>query len=81
MFKCKVCLEKEKRIDEFKEQIAYLKSLLAPTQPVTKYELESDNLMNGGGAETIASEHSEEEAAKELEIQIEHDRILAGTYN
>jgi len=81
MFKCKVCAEKELRISELKEQIAYFKSLLAPAPRVNKYELETDNLLNGGAAELIDDVHTEEEQQKADLIQLEHDRILAGTYN
>ena len=53
MFNCKICKEKELRITELKEQIAYFKSILNPPPRVNKYEIQEDMLMDGGSKEEI----------------------------
>lgn len=81
MFKCKVCLEKDSRITELKEQIQYFKSALHPPPVVHKYELEEDVVMNGGGQQVISQEDLDKEAEENIKIQREADGIFMGTYD
>ena len=83
MFKCKVCLEKDLRIVELKEQIAYFKNILNPPPRINKYELQEDLIMDGGGQEIIPIEDAVVEKAKAIEAEEarrEEDRILTGNY-
>lgn len=81
---CKVCLEKDKRIADLKEQITSLNLQLIPT-PLTKhYELEQDYVMEGGGEAigyTPVSISAEDQKTKDEQaalIQLEHDQMLSG---
>lgn len=81
MFKCKVCIEKDARISELREQVKYFRSVLNPEPKVNKYEFEADNLLNGGGTETITSVIDVEAEQKENDrIQREQDAIFSGNY-
>lgn len=75
MFKCKVCIEKEKRIDELKTQITYFKSVLNPPPRVQHYELEQDVVLNGGGQEEV---DTEAERLENERIRREQDLIFSG---
>lgn len=72
MFNCKVCEEKEKRIQELKEQIAYFRSVLNPPPRINKYELQEDLVLSGGGQEEI-------DPATVVAEQVENDRIQRET--
>lgn len=86
MFSCKVCIEKELRISELKDQIQYFKTVLHPEPRINKYEMETDFIQDGGGREQLnfaapISEEARAEQQKKIdEIQQEQDRILSGTY-
>ena len=77
--KCKVCEEKELRILELKEQVAYFKSILHPEPKTRRYELETemeaDMVLDGGGKNEIDLEAEEKENAR---IQSETDFIMSG---
>lgn len=79
MWKCKVCPEKDIRIAELKEQVAYFKSLLHPTPQTRRYELEEsieqDMVLEGGGKEEI---DLEAEARENERIRTEEDFIFSG---
>jgi len=79
MFKCKICVEKEIRISELKEQVAYFKSVLHPEPKARRYELaeerEQDMVLDGGGKDEIDLEAEERENAR---IQKESDFIFSG---
>jgi hypothetical protein len=81
---CKICIEKEQRIAELKEQVSYFKTVLHPEPTMKKYEMETDFVMDGGGREQLATPISQEAQAKIDEqiqaIQEEQDKILSGTY-
>lgn len=84
--KCRVCEEKDKRIQDLKEQIRFNQSQLVPTSPVSHYELENDFISSGGGEEQIVPPSQlQVEANKKLQeeleqIQHEQDSILSGSY-
>lgn len=81
--KCKVCEEKDKRIADLKTEIDHHRAIQnpPPRQAVVRYELEADNLLNGGNTETIKSPIDVEAEAKELaRLQAEQDKILTGNY-
>ncbi len=78
MFKCKICIEKEQRIAELKDQIEYFKRLLNPPARIQKFELEADEIMNGGGLETQPTLADEEaERVENAKIQSEFDFIFS----
>lgn len=81
--KCKVCEEKDKRIEDLKAEIAHFRTIQnpPPRQAVLRYEMEADNLLTGGNSETLKSPIDLEAEAKELaRLQAEQDRILTGNY-
>ncbi len=78
MWKCKVCAEKELRISELKEQVNYFKRLLNPPPRIQKFELETDEILNGGGRETQPTLADEEAERIENErLQRESDFIFS----
>lgn len=87
LFHCKVCQEKDSRIQDLKEQIAYLRTLTASpsiSDQVTASYLEADGIMSGQQhilEVPSASERAEqgEERTAEDE-QRERDRLLAANY-
>lgn len=81
--KCLVCIEKDKRILDLKEEISNLRSILNPPPRVAvhKFELEQDNLLSGGNTETIMTPVDIEAEVKEnLRLQKEQDSLLTGNY-
>lgn len=80
MFSCKVCIEKDKRIAELKEQIQFFKNMLSPPEKPKQYEMvaEEDALMNGGhnGDESEVDYTAEE--AENARLQAEVDFIYSG---
>lgn len=76
---CKVCIEKELRITELKEQITYFKSVLHPEPRARTYqleqELEQDMVLDGGGKEEV---DLEAEAIENERIRREQDVIFSG---
>lgn len=81
MFNCKVCLEKEKRISELKEQISYFKEVLHPKDTRVTYvppqSAEEDVLLAGGGQEEVTLPQDQIESA---EVLAEREAMLSGTY-
>lgn len=79
---CKVCAEKDKRIDDLKEQIQALKLIITPSTKVSHYEVEQDILLSGGGEEERPKPISDEAKTKADEqlrlIQLEESMILSG---
>lgn len=77
-FKCRVCEEKDKRIQDLHLQIRDLRQLSMPdTSKLSLVAIESDAVLSGH-EEQISISMTEEEA--EL-TQREQDRILSGTYD
>lgn len=81
MFKCKCCPEKELRITELKEQIAYFKTLLNPPERISKYELEEVAVFNGGGQQLVDEETLKKETEVNAALQREADGIFMGIYD
>lgn len=76
-FSCSVCKEKDMRIAELKEQVAYFKSVLNPPPRVNKFELQEDVLLDGAVKEEISvDEHAEALEAEQL--RREADLIFSG---
>lgn len=84
MFQCKVCLEKDKRIADLKEQISQQRLLLNPPPRVNHYEMEQDFITNGATQEELAAPTPiNSEAQRKLydqmaAIQLEQEQMLAG---
>lgn len=82
MFKpkqCSLCLEKDNRIEDLKEQIRYYRSVLNPPPKITKYELEETAVLNGGGQQIDPAQMEQEEVQNE-ETRRELDSLFSGNY-
>jgi len=77
MFGCKICKEKDERIKDLKEHLALFLNP-RPTPKVYHDELESDNILNGAGAETIVVIDEEAERQENARIQREQDILFSG---
>lgn len=55
IFKCKCCAEKEARIQDLKEQVSYLRTLVySPNQNyTTPVQYEADKILEGGATEQV----------------------------
>ena len=78
MFKCKICDEKDKRITDLKEEILHIRAILNPPPRINRYEIEQDNLLNGGNSETIHPIDEESERLQSQAAQREADIIFSG---
>lgn len=89
MFQCRCCPEKEIRIAELKEQVAYFKlqhevqieyfkQLLNPKpRVVSRYEAEEDMVLDGGSKEEISLP---QDIPESVEVLAERERMLSGSY-
>lgn len=81
MFDCKVCPEKDNRIEDLKEQIQYLRAVLNPPisklAPVESVNLQQDMILDGGGQEEI---DPLVDPAESPEVLAERSAMLSGTY-
>ena len=75
--KCKVCEEKDKRIQDLKEQLQAYRDVLNPPPRINKYELEETAVLNGGGQEIDPARVLQEELQAEV-LRQEVDNILSG---
>jgi hypothetical protein len=86
LFKCRVCSEKDTRILDLKEQIAYLKSQLnSPNDPEhpPQISLEADGVLSGQQHIIDISGPAivEEALARQvIEDEYERQKLFAGTY-
>lgn len=88
LFKCKLCSEKDRRIDDLKAHIASLEALTIPKNdpfklPIIQYE--ADAILSGQQHQTDVSESSATDliimdTPEAEEIRSERDRLLSGTY-
>jgi hypothetical protein len=81
MFSCRVCVEKEKRIDELKSQVEMLRSLVSPAVPsrsVPLVHVESDAILSARDEPVLLNK----DQTKELDrIESEATKILTGNYD
>lgn len=81
MWDCKVCLEKDRRLEDLKEQISYLRNILNPPkfiqQDIPQNDLQEDMILSGAGKEETELVSNDIETA---EILAERSAILSGTY-
>ena len=77
LFSCRVCQEKDKRIQDLKEQIQAYRIVLNPPPRINKYELEEVAVMNGGGQELDPAELEAEDIQNE-DARRELDSIFSG---
>jgi len=80
MFKCKVCSEKDKRIDDLQSQIAMLRAMVTPpstARDIPILQVEADAVLSGK-QDPIGIPESQLLAWDQR--QSEAHRILAGTY-
>lgn len=76
MWGCSVCKEKDKRIEDLKEHLALFLNP-RPTPKVYHDDLEADNVLNGGGNETIVVIDEESERKEQDRLQREVDLIFS----
>lgn len=85
MFKCKVCAEKDKRIEDLKTQVDSLLSMVSPktsAHTIPLNQIEADAILTGRD-EVIEVEVDNLDTRRQqelIEIEREAQRILAGTY-
>lgn len=80
--KCKICLEKDVRISELKEQISFLRSIAYPKPYSPLVTLEANRILDGANSEILEVDTSDnKDLQKEFEqAALEHDLILSGNY-
>jgi hypothetical protein len=77
MFACKVCAEKDKRINDLQNEVAYLRELANPSKlnvTIPAIHSEADRIMSASQDEIPSESLSDEE------ITSERIRLLSGTY-
>ena len=78
MFQCKICLEKNKRIEDLKEQIELLKKLAFPNNNnANAINVEANSIMHGSND---IIDLTPEELARQQDIIQEQNALLYGTY-
>lgn len=79
---CKTCKEKDARIADLKEQVAFLRELArrpeASNKSIPQVTFEADAVLSGQQSVTEIQEG--ETGISINEIESERDRLLAGTY-
>lgn len=84
IFRCKVCEQKDLRIEELKAQIKFLQSMLQPNPAAQAINWEANKMLEGGslpaveleGVTTVNMEQRKHEDA----VVREQNRILTGDY-
>jgi hypothetical protein len=80
VFSCKRCLEKDKRIEDLKQDITFLRSMLSPNFS-NALNLEANKILEGAGLPIIEmSEPSEPKTKENVSLQREAISILTGNY-
>jgi len=84
LFRCRVCAEKDQRISDLKEQVAFLKSQLVVSNdpehaPIGQYEADGILSAQQHVIEVPTPEQFSEDRQAEAE-RSERERLLAGTY-
>ena len=87
MFSCKVCKEKDERINDLQTQILFLRQFAIPTTPPIESDvraLEMDAVLSNTGEAVELSPEQSADYVKYLndqqEIISERDRVLSGAY-
>lgn len=79
--KCQVCLEKDNRIADLKEQLEFFKGMLAPKVPEHRFipatDAQEDMLLSGSVQEELTLPQDEIESEEVLQ---ERERMLSGSY-
>lgn len=80
LFKCKVCAEKDKRIEELKTHIAFLEYYIQPTKAdPLPYAMEAQRILEGGMAAIIEPLNPSRDKLKEMQrIKDEENKMLSG---
>ena len=77
---CKICIEKEKRIAELKEEVEFLRAMLLPNSNGKIVNLEANNILSGSQAMIDIPEYGNDKIREQEEINREAERIMNGTY-
>ena len=79
-FKCKVCLEKDKRLKDAQNEIQFLRSLLRSPELLAS-DIEMNKMLEGANSQIIDIRvPSEDENKENLTIEREAVQILTGNY-
>lgn len=80
MFKCKVCIEKDKRIQELKDQIAYLRTLAIPQNSAfdTQSDILDPNIILDAPSAAADPEIQKQQRSELERIAQEREAVLAG---
>lgn len=83
MFACKVCAEKDKRVQVLESEVAFLRNLVhkpVDNSIVTENEMEADGIMSGQDRVIEIEPRAHYEAAEDEFITAERQALLDGTY-
>jgi hypothetical protein len=87
MFKCKVCLEKDKRIADLKSQIDFYKTMLRPGENLSAVHLEANKILEGANEPIydmpvieIEQSDSKDVRTERRVIEQEFNTIISGNY-
>lgn len=78
--KCKVCEQKELRIEELKAQIEFLKDMLQPSSTGTAVNLEANKILEGSSMPVLEIPDNAEVNKQREDIERERVRIMTGNY-
>lgn len=81
-FSCKVCAEKQARIDDLKAQIKFLQSQVAapPSLEAEANAMEADAVLSALQHEVVIQEQPVIDPKELDEARRERDRLLSGSY-
>ena len=80
MFKCKVCVEKDKRISELKDQILHLRSLVYPINDAIGPTLVEEFPLDKSAKADPVEEFQQQQLKEIEEVLQERDKLLSGQY-
>lgn len=92
MFKCRVCVEKDKRVSTLESEISFLRAIVHPPVPNHSLEneaqlIEADAVIGGHSTQIQISEKSQfldsylpRLSKEEQDAAIERDALLNGSY-
>lgn len=76
--RCKVCEQKDLRIEELKAQIDFLKVMLQPSAMPTAVNIEANKILDGSSMPVIEVQSNIDLDQQRIELEREATRILTG---
>jgi hypothetical protein len=83
MFSCRVCAEKDKRVQVLESEITFLRNLVhkpVDNSTITENEMEADGIMSGQDRVIEIEPRAQYEAAEDEFVTAERQALLDGTY-